>query len=202
MSARPGLRERKKRRTREALVGAALRLFEEKGYEETTVAEIAAAADVSPRTFFTYFPSKEDVLFADTEDRLGMARAALAERRPDDAPADLLLRTVRCIVESETVAVDLARTLGPVRMRLALANPALQGRALRRLFDAQRELASRLTAAFPGELDETRAAAMVGALVGALVGTVTLCLERGAEAAAVQDAMRTATDVAVHGIAG
>ncbi len=58
-----GLRERKRQRTRQALISAAMRLFEEKGYEQTTVAEIAASAEVSTKTFFNHFASKDEVLF-------------------------------------------------------------------------------------------------------------------------------------------
>src|SRR5260221_13265984 len=63
MADQVGLRERKRRRTRQALAGAAMRLLEEKGYDETKVDEIAAAADVTTKNLFNYFGSNGEVLF-------------------------------------------------------------------------------------------------------------------------------------------
>ncbi len=68
LNAQDSLRERKKARTRAALREHALRLFREQGYPATTVEQIAAAAEVSPSTFFRYFPTKEDVVMQDDMD--------------------------------------------------------------------------------------------------------------------------------------
>jgi AcrR family transcriptional regulator len=73
------LRDRKRERTRRALIDAAAALFERKGYNETTVAEIAAAADIGTRTFFSYFASKEDILFPDNDTRTQTTIQAIAD---------------------------------------------------------------------------------------------------------------------------
>src|SRR5262245_30849839 len=73
-------REHKKARTRDELVQAALVLFSQKGFETTTVEDIAAAAGVSPRTFFRYFANKEEVMFPCKDDELASMQAALNSR--------------------------------------------------------------------------------------------------------------------------
>jgi AcrR family transcriptional regulator len=83
---RPGLRDRKKQKTRETIIEVALELFVARGYEETTIAEIADAAEVSPRTIFAYFPSKEDILFCDTPD-IHERLAQVLRDRPEGATA-------------------------------------------------------------------------------------------------------------------
>jgi AcrR family transcriptional regulator len=80
MQAPAGLRERKKQRTREAIVDAAFKLFAERGFEHTTIADIAAAADIAPRTFFGYFSSKEEVVFWDFQDHYDAIAARLRDR--------------------------------------------------------------------------------------------------------------------------
>jgi AcrR family transcriptional regulator len=108
-----GRRERKKLATRRALEESAMRLFTEKGFDGTTVEEIADAADVSARTFFRYFATKDEVLFGDHEPRLQAMREVL-EARPADEPVmaslEVLLRSLgdllvvhreRALVQSE-----------------------------------------------------------------------------------------------------
>ena len=85
-----GLRERKKEQTRRAIEDAAFRLFAERGFQATTVADIAEAADVAPRTFFAYFPSKEDVLFADFDETSEALAARLRDRPPGESTFDAL----------------------------------------------------------------------------------------------------------------
>ncbi|MFB7711545.1 TetR family transcriptional regulator [Streptomyces sp. NPDC056105] len=88
--AHSGLRERKKQRTRDALLRSALELFTTKGYDRTTVDEIAEAVDVSQRTFFRYFTSKEETAFA-VQDMVESRFVALLRERPTtDSPFEAL----------------------------------------------------------------------------------------------------------------
>jgi AcrR family transcriptional regulator len=97
-----GLRERKKARTRASIREHALRLFREQGYQKTTVEQIAAAAEVSPSTFFRYFPTKEDVVLQDDMDTR-MIEAV--ERQPADlAPLTAVRAAVREAFASYTAA--------------------------------------------------------------------------------------------------
>jgi AcrR family transcriptional regulator len=90
LDAHPGLRERKKQKTRDTIIRVALDLFEERGYEQTTIADIAEAAEISPRTIFAYFPSKEDIVFYDFADVLARLTQALRERPPGVTALDAL----------------------------------------------------------------------------------------------------------------
>jgi AcrR family transcriptional regulator len=83
-----GLRERKKLQTRAALLASATSLFEARGYEHVTVAEIADAANISVKTFFTYFRSKEDLAFADDHRLLEQIIGAVRSRPHGTSPAD------------------------------------------------------------------------------------------------------------------
>ena len=77
-----GLRERKKRETRDAIATAAMRLFSQRGFDAVTVEEIARAADVSKKTVFNYFPAKEDLVFRAGEERRAALVAAIRARPP------------------------------------------------------------------------------------------------------------------------
>jgi AcrR family transcriptional regulator len=201
-----GLRERKKANTRRALIEAAADLLQRKGYDETTIAEIAAAADVSTRTFFGYFASKEEILFADTEGRVALALEVIDRRAPDDRPGDVLLAIVRRVADVAREGGDVFGRMAPVRARLVLTSPAVQAQGLRRVFGAQADIARRLQASYPDELDLPRAAAMVGAFVGAMIGAILAMLDTGDPGALPERpedlvaALGPAAEVALKGI--
>lgn len=114
----PTRRERKKLETRQALEQAALRLFAERGYEQTTVEDIAEAADVAVRTFFRYFSSKQDVLFGEVvTDRITRLRSELSARPRTEDP-----------VQSVRVVMDLLDFTGPDEEAQILARMDLMRR--------------------------------------------------------------------------
>jgi len=122
MSDVVGLRERKKARTREALQDAAMERFARQGFDGTTVEEIAEACEVSPRTFFRYFPTKEDVLFADGEARRERLLAVIAER-PIDEPA---FGALQAAMRTLTADYRDDRDALVARFQIVAASPHLQ----------------------------------------------------------------------------
>src|SRR4051812_20414775 len=118
-----GLRERKKLKTRRSIQEHALRLFQEQGYDATTVEQIAEAAEVSPSTFFRYFPTKEDTVLTDEYDALIVD--AVRSQPPELPPVEALRNVMREMV-GDMVAADRRRMLD--RTRLMLSVPALRAR--------------------------------------------------------------------------
>jgi AcrR family transcriptional regulator len=116
--ARPGLRERKKQQTRAKIERVALQLFAERGYDHTTLAEIAEAADVSPRTIFSYFESKEDILFCDEPSMYERLEQTLNQRPAGATTVDALREFVSAMGESDE--------LTKLRKRIIGANEALR----------------------------------------------------------------------------
>ncbi|MFJ8916554.1 TetR/AcrR family transcriptional regulator [Amycolatopsis sp. NPDC102389] len=190
------LRDRKRARTRQALIDAATELFERKGYDETTIADITAAAEIGARTFFSYFASKEELLFPDAGERVRAAIDAIATRGPAEGPAEVLLRALG---EVTATSDELVSPLAALRLRMIQTVPAVRGRALQEQLGAQREIAKHLAAAFPDRLDPVGAAALTGAFVGAVTGALQALLDDtdGTDPAALRTAMRTATEVAL-----
>lgn len=126
--AATGLRERKKAKTRDALVRSALRQFHERGFDHVTVDDIAEDCEVSPRTFFRYFSSKEEVLFGDVDGARQRLLDSLAEQ-PAEAS---VLEALRAAVLTVVVEYEHERDLKLLRQQVLRATPALQGRAIER----------------------------------------------------------------------
>ena len=101
-----GLRERKRQRTRETIARVALELFERQGFQETTIPQIAEAADVSPRTVSAYFPHKEDLAFPDSEREFQAFDVRLRERLPDETAMDALRSFIRAMAEEAAEHVN------------------------------------------------------------------------------------------------
>jgi len=144
----PGLRERNKQRRQDAVVRAAYRLFAERGYDATTVADIAAAAEVAPRTVAMYFPSKQDIALSRFGEAADELTSALRERDPGETVPQVLARWLR----TDERPAD--REIKQLSKRLFAANPELS--ALR---------AARMTAAI------SEGAAAVAAQTGLAAGS-------------------------------
>jgi AcrR family transcriptional regulator len=170
------LRERKKLATRRLLRRAALDLVSERGLSNVTVEDIAEAAEVSPRTFFNYFPSKEAALFGGDPDRA----AELRERVANGAPGKSALDALRVVLAQDSEAMaDELRSLGgdPAdwlrRMKMARTDPHVRAASAAQMAMIERAIAEGLAARL-GADQETDP--YPGVLAAAAVGVVRACL--------------------------
>jgi AcrR family transcriptional regulator len=162
-----GLRERKRAKTHAAIQQEAMRLFRDQGYDETTVEQIAAAAEVSPSTFFRYFPTKEDVVLRDDYDTVLM-EVYLAQ------PAELSpLQATRSAIHAMAAIVTALsaeeRELEQVRMALTFSVPEVRARWMEEFTRAFRRLAGGVAARAGREPDDLRVRTFVGALLGVMM---------------------------------
>ncbi|GII64502.1 TetR family transcriptional regulator [Sphaerisporangium krabiense] len=162
-----GLRERKKAKTRQAIQEHALRLFTEQGYDATTVEQIAEAAEVSPSTFFRYFPTKEDVVMRDDYDPM-IAAAYL--RQPASLGPLAAMRAAMGEVFTEVFEAD-ERTIRR-RIELIWSIPALRARQVEGQLATMAALASMLAERTGRSADDLRVRAAAGAVIGAWIAAM------------------------------
>ncbi|MFC4589629.1 acyl-CoA-like ligand-binding transcription factor [Sphaerisporangium corydalis] len=156
-------RERKKAATRQRIQDAAIELFLVKGYEATTVEEIAAAAGVSHMTFFRYFPAKDLVVTADPYDPM---IAELVAARPAEEPP--LLRLRRALAEGFTYLEERELATVRARARLILDTPALRAQ----LWQQERDTAELVATALAGGVPDLRFRVLAGAGMAAMTAAV------------------------------
>jgi AcrR family transcriptional regulator len=155
------LRERKKARTRAEIQRQALRLFREQGYEATTVAQIAEAAEISESTFFRYFPTKEDVVFWDELDPLVFE--AFKGQPPELGPIRALRESIRDVLAGASAA-ERADLRG--RLELLLAVPPLRAMLLDGLHGPMRLLAEAVAEREGRSPEDPAVRALAGAAMG------------------------------------
>lgn len=190
----PGLRERKKIKTREEIRAATYALIKEQGYDATTVEQIAERAEVSPSTVFRYFPTKEDIVLTDEYDPLMLEE--LRARPADESWMDSVRHVIRIAVEG-----NLAQDVEVARMRahLGVQVPAVRARMVASMSETSRllrEAIAERSGLDPNGL-EVRVCAM--SLIGGLMEVSMYWAENGFE-----DDMSTllgkALDVMEHGL--
>jgi AcrR family transcriptional regulator len=171
-------RERKKRQTREALIRAALELFDAKGYEHTAVREITDAVDVSERTFFRYFASKEDLAVSFARDWTDTMLVALAKRPAAQDPLTAMRGAFRESVMTLAAADahDDAEPGPPTYLlvtRLIDSTPSLLAQHLRYIHDRDEEIVRVLAARAGVDPDTDLRPRVLAAMFGGLIFLAT-----------------------------
>ncbi|MFE5396442.1 TetR/AcrR family transcriptional regulator [Streptomyces sp. NPDC056568] len=157
-----GLRETKKRETRQLISDRATGLFIEQGFEHTTIAEIADAARVAKKTVTNYFPRKEDLALDHQEEFVAALAGTVDAREPGETPLSALRRAFLAAVAAQDPVAGFA---GPAFTRMIADSPTLTS-CLRGLHDrredALAEALARVTAASPEDITPRTAAALLG----------------------------------------
>jgi AcrR family transcriptional regulator len=164
-AARPaGLRERKKARTRASIREHALRLFREQGYSVTTVEQIAAAAEVSPATFFRYFPTKEDVVLQDDMDVITIAAL---NAQPLELGPVAALRAAAAQSLADMTGADKERFRETSRLTVQV--PEIRARALDEFIRTIDGMAAALAGRVGRAPDDFAARTLAGAIIGVIM---------------------------------
>jgi AcrR family transcriptional regulator len=158
-TAKPGLRERKKQQTREKIEKAALELFAERGYDETTLAEIAEAADVSPRTIFSYFQSKEDILFCEEPTHEEALRGILDARPAGSTTVDAMREFVASMPPPDEQTM--------LRKKVVAEDPELQMKLKARIGQLEGVLAESIARDLDAGPDDVRPALIAASMTAA-----------------------------------
>ncbi|WP_416563216.1 TetR/AcrR family transcriptional regulator [Nocardia testacea] len=177
-----GLRELKKKRTREAIQDHALRLYREKGYANTTLEEVAAAAEVSPSTLFRYFPTKPDTVLFDRVDPLFLEKflAEPAELSPLEAGRNALLAVLA------NTDQDLA-ALETTRMKLIATVPELRAAVAQKVETDLPQFIEAVARRAGREPDDRRVRYWSGAVAGVALMAYLRAIENGEDIYAVVD---------------
>ena len=185
--ANVGLRERKKLKTREALEQAALELFEKQGFDGTTVEEIVEACDVSPRTFFRYFPTKEALLLSDADEKCQLLVTGLLERPAGESP----LRSIRESLVENLASLEHDRPRMLLQSRIMAESPGLRTYKIERQQSWEEAIFQALLtreAAAPGSGHSTFELRLVASTaIAALRAAVETWLEEGGDVIALVD---------------
>jgi AcrR family transcriptional regulator len=160
-----GRRERKKQQTREAIARAGLRLFAEHGFRETTVAQVAEAADVAESTFFLHFPSKDDLVFAGHAEEASRLVARLEHRPADLTTLDVVADYLHDL--SEPARWDVA--LWALRKDVVRADPTLAAQERARWADVVQPALETAFARDFGDASSVRARLLASMAVGSIV---------------------------------
>jgi AcrR family transcriptional regulator len=176
VEAANGLRERKKARTREAIIDAALDLFASKGFEATTIEDIAAAADVSPRTFFRYFDSKVDLVMARNEAHGDKIGPLIAARPASEGPLEALRQVIQ-----QTMCELLADPSVVRELQVMMGTPTLRNRAREHFYEEEAELVSALAARLGTDDADLTANVMAGAAASTIWTVIERWLAEGTE---------------------